>query len=85
MSLGDVDPQDLLDLKLLDLSATWPAAAQAIISYRMACIGCEFSGFHTARQALEVYGLDEGEFLESLVTALRSVGRPHPGGLANPT
>ncbi|MGA9531648.1 MAG: hypothetical protein WBR18_02930 [Anaerolineales bacterium] len=60
------DPQELLDLKLVDLLAQWPSSAQSLITYRMACVGCDFAGFHTARQAIRVYQLDENSFVRTL-------------------
>lgn len=59
-------PTDLLGMKIDDLLARWPTAAQVFIAYRLACIGCEFSGFHTMEQALEIYDLQSSRFVEEL-------------------
>lgn len=66
------DPQQVLDLKLLDLLTQCPSAAQTLIDYRMACVGCDFAGFHSARQAIGAYRLDETSFLRSLQAQIAS-------------
>lgn len=72
MDSNPPEAQRLLDLKLIDLLAAWPSSAQTLIAYRMACIGCDFASFHTARQAIDVYQLDPADFLQSLQAHLQS-------------
>ncbi|MFP3853339.1 MAG: DUF1858 domain-containing protein [Anaerolineales bacterium] len=62
--------RDLLNMKLDQLLSRWPAAAQVLIAYRMACIGCEFAKFHTTQQALEAYNLETSSFVEDLARSL---------------
>jgi hybrid cluster-associated redox disulfide protein len=64
---------DLLGMKLDHLLSRWPAAAQVLIAYRMACIGCDFARFHTTNQALEVYDLKPGPFLQDLEISLQAL------------
>ena len=68
---------DLLDMKLDRLLCRWPAAAQVLIAYRMACLGCDFAKFHTTNQALDVYDLKPGPFLQDLEISLQ--GHPSSG------
>lgn len=66
---------DLLDLRVETLLARWPTAAQVFIAYRMACLGCAFSSFHTTRQALEIYDLEVKPFLLDLEAAIEGGGQ----------
>ncbi len=70
---------DLLDLKVEELLASWPTAAQVFVAYRMACLGCAFAHFHTTREALRVYRLETKPFLHDLLAAIeQGAGRPYP-------
>ena len=45
----------------------WPAATVVFIRYQMACIGCDFSGFHTPADAARVYQIPSSQFFEDLM------------------
>lgn len=66
--------RDSLNRKIEHLIAESPTWARAFIAWRMACVGCDLAGYHTARQALEIYGVSEEEFRASLKT-----GADQPG------
>ena len=61
---------DVLDMPIADLFRRWPAATQAFIRFRMACVGCDFSGIDTPRQALVAHALDEADFLTALLRVI---------------
>jgi hybrid cluster-associated redox disulfide protein len=44
----------------------WPAAAVVFIRYQMACIGCDFSGFHTPADAAHEYQIPQRLFFQDL-------------------
>lgn len=69
-TMNDPEPgaSDSLNRKIEQLIAESPAWARAFIAWRMACVGCDLAGYHTARQALEIYGVSEEEFRTSLKT-----------------
>lgn len=56
----------LLRQKIDQLLVETPAAAEALIAHRMACIGCAFDRFHTLGQALDIYGVEPEVFLQRL-------------------
>lgn len=79
MDKHEPQPRDLLDMKLDQLLSRWPTAAQVLIAYRMACVGCDFARFHTTRQALDVYNLQASSFMEDLI---KVIDRPSERGSA---
>ena len=77
MALPNIPDDELLRLPIAELLARWPAVAQILLNLRMACVGCDFCGFDTVAEALEVHGLTAAAFLAQLRPALRTAG-PHP-------
>jgi len=65
-------PKDALSLKVNELLARWPAAARGFLDHRMACIGCQFSGFDSLQEALDVHHVPVAAFFESFETASAS-------------
>jgi hybrid cluster-associated redox disulfide protein len=63
---------ELLQLPVAGLLTRWPSAAQVFLGFRMACIGCDFSGFDTVVEALEVHGVPAQAFLDHLMAAMLS-------------
>lgn len=66
MDTHEPSNDDLLQMKIEDLLSHWPTAAQILIGYRMACLGCDFAKFHSTNQVLEIYDLDSDVFLKDL-------------------
>jgi hybrid cluster-associated redox disulfide protein len=71
----------LLDSPISELVGRWPVLARAFIALNLACLGCDFSRFHTPRQAAQIYGLAAREMLSALRQAPapasdRSISRP---------
>ena len=53
-------------LTIASLLDRWPAATAVFIRHHMACIGCDFSGFHTPADAARVYQLHPSSFFQDL-------------------
>ncbi len=81
MAQDRIADTELLQLPIALLLSRWPRAAQVLLTFRMACIGCDFSGFDTLAEALEVHGLTAQAFLEELWTAILSA----PTSSSDPT
>ena len=54
------------DLPLADLMTAWPQTIPVFVRYRMLCVGCLISPFHTVTDACAEYHLDEDDFLAEL-------------------
>ncbi len=61
------------DLPLADLMREWPQTIPVFVRYKMLCVGCLVSPFHTVTDACAEYELDEGMFLAELK---RAAGQP---------
>jgi hybrid cluster-associated redox disulfide protein len=57
------------DLPLADLMREWPQTITVFMRYRMLCVGCLVSPFHTVTDACAEYQLDEDLFLAELMRA----------------
>lgn len=53
-------------MPIADLLKRWPTLAQVFIAYRLACIGCDFTKFHTLEDAARIYPDRAEAFLEAL-------------------
>jgi hybrid cluster-associated redox disulfide protein len=52
-----------------DVMTAWPVTIRAFLDFRMGCVGCPISGFHTVNDACREHGIDCGEFLAALRAA----------------
>lgn len=57
------------DLPLADLMSEWPQTIEVFVKYKMLCVGCLVSPFHTVMDACAEYNLDEDDFLAELQAA----------------
>jgi len=73
--------ESALDQSVAEVLTRWPAAAQVLLAFRMACVGCNFSAFDTTRDALRIHGIGTAEFLQRL----RPILQTSPGVDAQPT
>lgn len=71
MSGMDPETSDPFELKISQLLARDGVWSGAILSLRMACVGCYLDGFHSLRQALRIYGIPESDFLRTLAREQR--------------
>lgn len=62
MEPRQVDTQMLIS----DLFERWPQTMSVFIHQHMACVGCTMSPFMTVADAIQIYGLDETQFLAQL-------------------
>jgi hybrid cluster-associated redox disulfide protein len=53
---------DILHTPIAIILNCYPQVSQVFIRNRMGCIGCAFSRFHTLKDAIEIYKLDEETF-----------------------
>lgn len=61
-----------VDIPIADLLQRWPNLAQVFISHRMACIGCDFSKFHSLEDAMKIYPKHAETFLKALTHGLET-------------
>jgi hybrid cluster-associated redox disulfide protein len=59
------------DLTLSDLMETWPETISVFLHYRILCVGCIISRFHTVTDACCEHNIDETEFRAALAAAAR--------------
>jgi len=57
-----------------EIMSRWPATIGVFLRYRMNCIGCPISGFHTLVDACEEHELD----LETVLAAMKGAERLPP-------
>ena len=56
-----------------DVMTARPATIRVFLDFRMGCVGCPISAFHTANEACKEHGVDRDEFLAALRTAANAV------------
>ncbi len=54
------------DLRMADITNTWPMTIPVFLKYRMICVGCYMSSFDTLEDALKIYGLPVEQVLDEL-------------------
>ena len=54
---------DILHVPIAVILTSHPQASHVFIRNRMWCIGCAFSKFHTLKDVIEIYQLDEETLL----------------------
>lgn len=62
------------DLPLSDLMRRWPETIPVFMRYKMLCVGCLVTPFHTVTDACAEYHVDEDVFLEELRVAIDEPG-----------
>jgi hybrid cluster-associated redox disulfide protein len=50
-----------------------PATIRVFLDFRMGCVGCPISAFHTVDDACMEHGVDRGEFLAALRVVANAV------------
>lgn len=58
------------DLTLQDLMAVWPETVPVFLRYRMLCVGCVITPFHTVVDACADHHVDEPAFRAALAAAV---------------
>jgi hypothetical protein len=77
MSSPSPTERDLLRFTVAELLERWPTAAQVFIAYRLACIGCDFSAFHTLAEVKQEYPRVGGAVQKALMQITHS-SDPNP-------
>jgi hybrid cluster-associated redox disulfide protein len=57
---------EILCIPIAILLDSYPRASQIFIHNRMGCVGCAFARFHTLKDAIEIYQLEEETFLREV-------------------
>ena len=78
---------DILYTPIAIILNRYPQVSQVFILNRMGCIGCAFSRFHTLKDAIEIYELEEEMFLGEVRDLLDAkhdpcASKPWAGGAA---
>jgi hybrid cluster-associated redox disulfide protein len=63
---------EILHIPVAFILASYPQTSQVFIRNRMGCIGCAFSRFHTLKDVIEIYQLDEEKALREIQDLLNS-------------
>jgi hybrid cluster-associated redox disulfide protein len=50
-----------------------PATIRVFLDFRMGCVGCPISAFHTVDDACKEHGVDREEFLAALRVGVKAV------------
>ncbi|MGA7072000.1 DUF1858 domain-containing protein [Bradyrhizobium sp.] len=56
-----------------EVMTAWPATIRVFLDFRMGCVGCPISGFHTVSDACQEHGVDRDKFLATLRAAANAV------------
>lgn len=64
------------DLPLDELMTRWPQTVRVFLRYRLLCVGCLVSPFHTVVDACREHDIDERSFRADLRRAVDNQVRP---------
>ncbi len=56
-----------------EVMTAWPATICVFLDFRMGCVGCPISAFHTVDDACKEHGVNRDEFLAALRAAAKAV------------
>jgi hybrid cluster-associated redox disulfide protein len=56
-----------------EVMTAWPATIRVFLDFRMGCVGCPISAFHTVDDACKEHGVDRDAFLAALCAAVNAV------------
>ena len=59
------------DITLEQMMTEWPQTVAVLMRYRMLCVGCPISGFHTPVDAAREHETELDSLEESLIEAIR--------------
>jgi hybrid cluster-associated redox disulfide protein len=65
-------PIDLGDI-VGEVMTAWPATIRVFLDFRMGCVGCPISSFHSVEEACRENGIDQDAFLAALCVAADAV------------
>jgi hybrid cluster-associated redox disulfide protein len=57
-----IDADSLVD----DVMRQWPTTIRVFLDFRMRCVGCPITCFHTVADACREHAVDDGSFLRAL-------------------
>ena len=69
----DARPDQLVD----DVMRRWPETIRVFLDYRMHCVGCPVSRFHTVADACREHCVDMDDFLADLRIVARKSTNPN--------
>ncbi len=56
-----------------EVMTAWPATIRVFLNFRMSCVGCPISSFHSVENACKEHGIDHEQFLAALRAAADAV------------
>jgi len=56
-----------------EVMTAWPATIRVFLDFRMGCVGCPISSFHSVEEACREHGIDHDTFLAALRVAAAAV------------
>jgi hybrid cluster-associated redox disulfide protein len=49
-----------------DVMTRWPATIRVFLDFKLGCVGCPISSFHSVDDACHEHGIDAGNFMAAL-------------------
>lgn len=49
-----------------DVMTRWPATIRVFLDFKLGCVGCPISSFHSVDDACREHGIDAGGFMAAL-------------------
>jgi len=59
-----------VDASVEEVMRQWPQTIRTFLDFRMGCVGCPISGFHSIADACEEHRIDLEDFLAALAAAV---------------
>jgi hybrid cluster-associated redox disulfide protein len=56
-----------------EVMTAWPATIRVFLDFRMGCVGCPISSFHSVEEACREHGIDHDTFMAALRVAAAAV------------
>jgi hybrid cluster-associated redox disulfide protein len=59
-------------MSITEILDHWPEVIPVFLKHKMACVGCSLADFMTLEDALDIYHLNEEQFIEEIKYTIQS-------------
>ena len=59
-------------MSITEILNRWPEVIPVFLKHKMACVGCSLADFMTLEDALDIYQLNEEQFIEEIKNTIQS-------------
>lgn len=59
-------------MSITEILDRWPEVIPVFLNHKMACVGCSLADFMTLEDALDIYHLDQEQFIEDFQNTIKS-------------